>query len=169
MVWFSILVQFIKGNWKWVLLISLLLGTYGLAIHNNNNSWEAKLNKEKVAALELAAKQKEIFTKESQDLVSDLISYRLNHPAIKTKEVTVYVSETANSKCIINNGFVLMHNQSASGDPLDSRSSSNDAPSEFKLSDVAETVAENYRICNYEMKKLETLQKTVRAYQDIQK
>ena len=109
------------------------------------------------------------FTKESQDLVSDLISYRLNHPAIKTKEVTVYVSETANSKCIINNGFVLMHNQSASGSPLDSRSSSNDTPSEFKLSDVAETVAENYRICNYEMKKLETLQKTVKAYQDIQK
>lgn len=90
----------------------------------------------------------------------------------KTKEVIknvpVYITKTADSKCVIPNGFVSLHDSSASGEGFKSDPATTsllyDSPSEVKLSEVGETVAENYGTYHQEMKRFTGLQSWVQTY-----
>lgn len=82
------------------------------------------------------------------------------------RQVPVYITPVADRGCVINSGFVRLHNLSASGLPDDPNTSSqpDDAASGVALSTVGETVVENYGSCRAEMIRFEGLQNWVAKY-----
>jgi len=85
--------------------------------------------------------------------------------------VTQYVDRFIPSKnqCTIPEGFVELHNRSASGQSLDTSPISPEKPSNRTLSNVASTVAENYYRYNELVARLNALQALVNEYQKKQK
>lgn len=74
------------------------------------------------------------------------------------KEVPVYVSKESDAACIINRGFVRLHDNSASGRLPDAPGATDAAPAGIALSTVAATVADNYERCHENAAQLEALQ-----------
>lgn len=86
------------------------------------------------------------------------------------KEVPVYVSAQADAACIVNAGFVRVHDASARSLPAPEPSGAADeAPSGIALSTVAATTASNYTDCNANAEQLSKLQTFVREYQEHRK
>lgn len=89
------------------------------------------------------------------------------------KEVPVYVPAKANAACVVNNGFVQLHNAGASGadDPSAAfplpATQSVDSASGIELSTVAATVRENYGKCASNANELKGLQDWVRQQQAL--
>lgn len=73
-----------------------------------------------------------------------------------TREVPVYVSPDADSRCDVPVGFVRIHDGAAAGVPPspDPAGRAADAPAGVALSAVASTVADNYGACNEALAKL---------------
>lgn len=55
-----------------------------------------------------------------------------------------FITKEDNSKCIINNGFVRLHDSAANGEVPGPAKGTDEDASEFKLSDVGRTVTYNY-------------------------
>lgn len=67
------------------------------------------------------------------------------------KEVPIYVTPTADSRCSVPRGFVLFHDAAAASRPAADPAAAGgslDAPSGVALSAVAATVGENYAACH---------------------
>ncbi len=81
------------------------------------------------------------------------------------KEVPVYVPAQADADCVINRGFVRLHDAAAAGDPglPDPAGDPDAAPAGVALSTVAETVADNYGTCHQVREQLIALQGWARA------
>lgn len=74
------------------------------------------------------------------------------------KEVPVYVPVEADAACSVNRGFVRVHDAAAAGDVPEPARDADAAASGVALSAVAETVADNYRICRENAEQLRALQ-----------
>jgi hypothetical protein len=86
------------------------------------------------------------------------------------KEVPVYVSAKADAACVVNAGFVRLHDAAAGNLPAPEPSGAADeAPSGIALSAVATTTAANYTDCNANAEQLSKLQEIVREYQEYRK
>lgn len=82
------------------------------------------------------------------------------------KEVPVYVSAKADAACVVNAGFVRVHDAAAGNLPAPEPSGAADeAPSGIALSTVAATSAGNYATCNETAERLTRLQEYVREYE----
>lgn len=78
------------------------------------------------------------------------------------KEVPNYVTTKNDAACVVNTGFVRLHNAAADGADLPASAGIIDAtPSGIALSTVAETVADNYRTCRENGEQLTRLQEWV--------
>lgn len=64
---------------------------------------------------------------------------------VEYKDVYVdrFITQEADAKCIINNGFVRLHDSSAKGELPGTPERTDEDPSIFKLSDVSKTVTDN--------------------------
>ena len=153
--------------WKQLLVLAIIVilmwGSMQYGISETTKKYEEQI---KVAA-EKDIQAHESFIKEKQYIAEQFEQWRSTHP--KIKEVTTYVNTGSDTNCIINDGFVRVHNAAATGQQIGSPSESDGAASQVKLSLVASTVASNYETCLYEFKKLESLQSIVKAYQESQK
>ena len=70
------------------------------------------------------------------------------------KEVPVYVTKHDDSACVINNGFVRVHDAAATGELPGGPTGTDGEASPVKLSTVAETVTGNYGTCHIAMSRL---------------
>ena len=165
----------ILKNWKIFLAVIILTTIIAMSYHKGVENTN-KIYEKKIATLildsETAHKK---FEADSKKISSEFEMWKQEHPQLPPQEITKYVSKyiskTADSKCIIPLGWVLATNTAASNTtekPIDSRTISYDSPSGVTLAESAETIVENYQICNIEMKKLSTLQDVVKAYQKSQ-
>ena len=82
---------------------------------------------------------------------------------ITTKEVPVYVTSQADADCVINNGFVRLHDAASAGTLPPGPSDTDAAAAAVALSTVAETVAANYGACHENAEQLIALQGWVNA------
>ena len=113
--------------------------------------------------------------KDSQTVVSSQIDTRHQEVVERvrtvyktiTSEVKVYVPTTADSACIVPNGFVLLHDAAAKGDVPAPPGESDAAPAGVELSTVAATVAENYGTYAEIRQRLIDLQAWVTAQENI--
>jgi len=71
---------------------------------------------------------------------------------IKVEYQNVYVdrfiTKEDDAKCVINNGFVRVHNSAAKGELPGTPEGTDESPSIYKLSDVSHTVTDNYLTFN---------------------
>lgn len=86
-----------------------------------------------------------------------------------TKEVPVYVTKQADSGCIINTGFVRVHDAAAQGIPISGTAGAADAaPSGVALSAVAATTTGNYGTCHLIREQVVGLQDWIRRQRSIE-
>jgi len=106
------------------------------------------------------------FAEEQQKIVGLTIT--------QIREIPVYVSPKADAACVVNTGFVLMHDAAARGDKPASAISAGgpgalDTPSAVRLSDVEATVTVNYGKYRQIANELSKLQEWVRAQTALHK
>jgi len=83
------------------------------------------------------------------------------------KEVPKYVTIQADADCVINAGFVRVHDYAAANTAPDGPRDTDAATTTLKLSTVAETVAENYGICGENSAQLVALQSWIKAMAEV--
>lgn len=126
-----------------------------------------------VIAAQQAFKEKtDQYDKEKLYIAEVYEEYRRTHPAIRTREVKIYVTPEADARCTIPVGFIRLHNYAASGGSLpkvDNGEQPNDTATKLTLSATGEVVAENYNRCLLEFEKVKALQATIKQFQVITK
>lgn len=78
------------------------------------------------------------------------------------KEVPVYVTKQDDARCVINNGFVRLHDSAAKGELPGGTAGTDGEPSGTQLSAVAETVTSNYGTCHLALSRLSEWQEWYR-------
>ena len=121
---------------------------------------EVKIAKQEVVAAEITP---EVITKYI-DRVK--IVEGKTHEIIK--KVPVYITKESDDKCTINNGFVSLHNSSASQTKIpDTSRDVNEGASNVKLSEVAVTVSENYGTYYQVVEQLKSLQSWINKQREL--
>lgn len=148
---------------------SVILG--GAAFYKGSDYQKTKQQAVQGSHIEKVLDQRVKNEEKSNDSVKTVIK-EVEVVKWKTKEVIknvpVYITKKSDDSCIIPNGFVSLHDSSASGEGLTNDPTTPvllyDSPSEIKLSEVGETVAENYGTYHEEMKRFTGLQNWVQTY-----
>ena len=145
----------------------LAIGLFFIGAISNEESWQLKVKEMevKVAQQELAASEitTEVITKYI-DRVK--IVEGKTHEIIK--KVPVYITKESDDKCTINNGFVSLHNSSASQTKIpDTSRDFNETASNVKLSTVATTISENYGTYYQVTEQLKALQDWINKQKEL--
>ena len=127
--------------------------------HERDRNTRAALAAAKEAAIRQAARESATNEADKKG-VAEGVRIRTVYKTI-TKEIPIYVSQIADSECVIPVGFVLLHNAAASGSVPESSGQPNDTPSGVELSGVAKIVTENYGTCIENSTRLSGLQQWV--------
>jgi len=165
MPWGSIL-SFAVKYWKPLAVIILAALIYGAgwlegAAHVQTK-WDTERRAEVLAAAETGRHQAEATVQVVTEYV-DKIKVVRERGATIIKEVPVYVTAQADADCLINTGFVRLHDAAASDTASLSPGPADAAPSGVALSTVATTVADNYQRCHENAAQLIALQQWTMA------
>jgi len=136
-----------------ILALTLIGGVYLKGRSDGIRSLKTQIDAERTRALEAAL---EFNAKEAdlRDALSEAQNKKITRLRVVTKEiikeVPVHVTPVADAKCVVPTGFVLIHNAAVDGlsPPPAPADGTSDAPSGVALSEVAETVADNYGTCH---------------------
>lgn len=156
------------------IILILMVGVFAWGWHIGTDhvqaKWDADKKAQDVAISTVQAKQAEVTTQVVTKYVDRVQTIR---GATKTiiQKVPVYVTAKDDSKCVVPNGFVRLHDAAAEDSiQLPASSGSVDGQtSEVKLSDVASTVAGNYGICHANAEQLNELQDWVKGQAEAAK
>ena len=158
------------GAWKWLAAIAAALAAVWFVYHrgelHERGKWEAVRAANNLYAAQVGQRRAEATTTVLTRYIDRVRTVRGKSETI-TKEVPIYVNQNDDHRCIINNGFVRLHNAAAANELPSSTSGTNEAPASVALSTVAETVAENYGTCHETAAQLEALQEWVRAQEGV--
>ena len=158
------------GAWKWLAAIAAALAAVWFVYHrgelHERGKWEAVQAANNLHAAQVGQKRAEVTTTVLTRYVDRVRAVRGKSETI-TKEVPIYVNQNDDHRCIINNGFIRLHNAAAANELPSSTSGANEAPTSVALSTVAKTVAENYGTCHENAAQLEALQEWVRAQEGV--
>lgn len=83
------------------------------------------------------------------------------------REVPIYITQKADAACTITDGFVLLHDSAARGELPQTPGTLNDEASGVKLSEVGETLAQNYKKYHQLATQLESLQEWIREQEKL--
>lgn len=153
--------------------ISVIVGAYVKGRIDGRSIVTAEYAAEKASWERLIASQQKghevVVAEIKADFQSQLDKYQeqitklQDNPKIVTRIVNRYVPvETA---CTIPQGFVDLHNLSASGSTLEGDPQNASKPTDKTLADVGAVVAENYYQCNAVIAQLNALQQIVNDFQ----
>lgn len=141
-------------------------GLFVIGAISNEDIWQLK-----VKEMETAIAKQELAAAE---LTHEVITQYVDRVKIvegKTheiiKKVPVYITKESDAKCIINNGFVSLHDHASKNEVPDSTGTINENPSDVKLSTVAETVSENYGTYYQVVEQLKSLQDWIRKQKEL--
>jgi hypothetical protein len=83
------------------------------------------------------------------------------------KQVPVYITKDADTKCDVPTGFVVLHDSASRNEVPDATRKVDATTSPVKISGVAETVVDNYTTYHQVAEQLRSLQDWVREQQKI--
>lgn len=161
---------FLLKYWKplaVVLACMLLLATvFGWGMIKGRAQIQAKWDKAKAA--QQAADTKEanrqaVVTIETVTKYVDRVRVVKGKTETIIKEVPKYVTVKADADCIINTGFVRLHDAAAANTLPDGPRDTDAAPAPVTLSTVSETVSANYGACFQNAAQLDALQDWARS------
>jgi len=139
----------------------IAIGWFGGAAHVQDQ-WDAEKQALALSASETGRHQAEATIKVVTEYV-DKIKVVRERGATIIKEVPVYVTTQADADCLINAGFVRLHDAAAGNAVSLSPGPADAAPSGVALSTVAGTVADNYQRCHENAAQLIALQQWTMA------
>jgi len=150
-----------------VLSISILsFSLYMQGGISNQAEWKAK-----VAALQVEVAKKETIsatiTTEVITKYVDRIKIVKEKGNVIIKEIPTYITKTDDAKCVVPNGFVVLHDSASRNEVPDTTRIVDERASKIKISGVAETVGENYNTYHEVAEQLKSLQKWVRDQQEL--
>ena len=144
----------------------LAFGLFMVGAISNEDSWQLKIAelKTEIAKKELAAAEvtHEVIT-QYVDRVK--IVEGKTHEIIK--KVPVYITKESDDKCIVNNGFVSLHDYAAKNELSDSTENINEGASNVKLSTIADTISQNYGTYYQVVEQLKSLQEWIRKQKEL--
>lgn len=149
------------------LIVTSIVMSFFQGKDHERKIWELKLKESQLVIAELEARQPVI----NEVIVTqyvDRIKY-IDRIKIRDVQIVEYVPVEADQNCVINNGFVTVHNAAAipmeppAPKPIDAE------PSEVKLSEVAAVIADNYSKYHSVVAQLESLQQWIREQQKLWK
>lgn len=158
------------GAWKWLAAIAAALAAVWFVYHrgelHERSKWEAVQAANNLHAAQVGQRRAEVTTTVLTRYIDRVRTVRVKSETI-TREVPIYVTKTDDSRCVVNAGFVRLHNAAAANELPSSASGANEAPTSVALSTVAETLAGNYGICHENAAQLEALQEWVRVQEGV--
>lgn len=144
----------------------LVFGVYMEGGISNQEKWEAKVAEVKLEMAKKDAASAEASTKVVTKYITKIEVVKEKGDAI-IKEIPKYISQDADAKCPVPNGFVVLHDSASRNEVPDSTRSVDAGTSEVKLSGVATTVTENYTTYYKVAEQLKSLQEWIRTQQSI--
>lgn len=148
-------------------ICSMCFGMFMAGASSNESHWA-----EKVKQMEVDIAKRELAASEvSNEIVTKYVD-RVKIVEGKTREiikkVPVYITKESDDKCTINNGFVSLHNSSASNNEVpNSTGNFNEESTDVKLSTVATTITENYGTYYQVAEQLKSLQDWIKQQQEL--
>jgi len=144
----------------------LVFGVYMEGGIATQEKWEAK-----VAEVKLEMAQKE--TASAETTVKVVTKYVNKVQIVKEKgndiikQVPVYITKDADTKCDVPTGFVVLHDSASRNEVPDATRKVDATTSPVKISGVSETVVDNYTTYHEVAEQLRSLQDWVREQQKI--
>jgi len=143
-----------------ILLSFYMVFSFGRS--QERKEWELKYAKAAAEIKELETKAAEV----NNVVVTKYVNKIKYVDKVKIQTVTQFVSNDADKSCVINNGFVNVHNAAAAASAI-VPSEADKEQSQIKLSNVASVVVDNYAECNKTKLQLESLQGWIRDQQTL--
>lgn len=150
-----------------VLSVALMVGgVYLYGGYGVNKYWldQVKKQREEIARIE----------KESQKVTEKIVvEYKEKIKVVKEKgdviiqKVPEYITKESDTKCVIPNSFVVLHDSAAKNEVPDSAKGVDEGASAVKLSDVARTVTINYNNYHQLTEQLKALQDWVKQQEKV--
>lgn len=166
---FSFLMPYSKIMTPLVRVLSVALMVGGVYLYGGygvNKYWldQVKKQKEEIARIE----------KESQQVTEKIVvEYKEKIKVVKEKgdviiqKVPEYITKESDTKCVIPNSFVVLHDSAAKNEVPDSTKPVDEGASAVKLSDVARTVTINYNNYHQLTEQLKALQDWVKQQEKV--
>lgn len=151
---------------KLVAAVVLAIGLFWFGWSKGSDSVQAEWDADKVRVAALFAAEKERTAAVSVETITRFVDrVRIIKGKSETiiQEVPVYVTAQADADCTINNGFVRVHDAASAGTLPPAPGDTDAAASAIKLSDVGQTVAENYGLYHEVAAQLEALQDWIKG------
>ena len=166
---FSFLMPYSKVMTPLVRVLSVALMVGGVYLYGGygvNKYWldQVKKQKEEIARIE----------KESQQVTEKIVvEYKEKIKVVKEKgdviiqKVPEYITKESDTKCVVPNSFVVLHDSAAKNEVPDSTKGVDEGTSAVKLSDVARTVTINYNNYHQLTEQLKALQDWVKQQEKV--
>jgi len=148
---------------------SVIILAFGLFMEggiSNQEKWEARVAEVKLEMAKKDAESAEATTKIVTKYVTVDRIVKEKGDAI-VKEIPKFISKDADAKCVVPNGFVLLHDSASKNEVPDSARGVDEGASKVKLSGIAETVTTNYTTFYQVSEQLKALQEWVKEQQSI--
>lgn len=155
----------------------LCFGMFGQGMIAERSVWETKVHEMEVKILELEKESKEVTIKTITKYIDRIKIITEKGDDIETK-VTIYVPKDTDDNCVVNNGFVMLHDESAETGVSNTTGIINEtsgeiafikADSGIKLSQVAKTVNDNYTQYHLLAEQLKSLQEWINKQHKLSK
>ena len=154
----------IPWPWRLLALAALAAALLGFGLVKGAGhvqaEWDAAISKQALQVADVKVAQAEATVKVITKYVDRVKVVRETGDTI-IKEVPVYVPAEADAACVVNHGFVRLHDAAAAGRIPQSAGGSDAPPAGIALSAVAGTVADNYGRCHENAEQLTALQEWV--------
>jgi len=133
---------------------------------SEQTKWKAKVAEQEKYIAHLQTEAGKITIKEVIKYV-DRVRVVKEKGDVIIKEVPIYITEKADDACIINTGFVELHDKAVRNEIPDTTGNSYDAASDVKLSTVAEVVISNYNLYHQQSEQLIALQSWIKEQEKL--
>lgn len=158
---FSFLIPFVyKIPAKIISLLLIIIGSYLIGFSSASEDWKKEIELQNKEIERLNSLSEQVTERIVTEYVDKVVYVKQKGKDI-VKQIPVYITKENDDNCIINNGFVQLHDDAAKNQVSNTSSIINAEASDIKLSKVGETVAENYNKYHQLETQLELLQQWI--------
>ena len=144
----------------------LVFGVYMEGGIATQEKWEAKVAEVKLEMAKKETASAEVTTKVVTKYINKVQIVKEKGNEI-IKQVPVYITKDADTKCDVPTGFVMLHDSASRNEVPDPTRKVDGTTSNVKISGVAETVVENYTTYHQVAEQLRSLQEWIKEQQKV--
>ena len=147
-------------------IVILVFGVYMEGGIATQEKWEAKVAEVKLEMAKKETASAEVTTKVVTKYINKVQIVKEKGNEI-IKQVPVYITKDADTKCDVPTGFVMLHDSASRNEVPDPTRKVDGSTSPIKISGVAETVVDNYTTYHQVAEQLRSLQEWIKEQQKV--